>query len=102
MWLWCFKNHYFIPAANIPGTNNIEADKFPQKINNNTEWKLNPETFAEITNKFGYPEIDLFATRVNTHLPNCFSWPCEPKAKAVDVLQTGVSSLVIFFLYLFY
>ena len=47
-----------------------------------------PKIFIEITNKFAYPEIDLFATRINTQLQNYVSWSCEPKAKAVDAFLT--------------
>ena len=88
IWLWCFKNNSFISAAHIPGKHNIEADKFSRKANNNTEWQLNPKIFIEVTNKFGYPEIDLFATRINTQLQNYVSWSCEPEAKAVDSFLT--------------
>ena len=44
--------------------------------------------FIEITNKFSYPEIDLFATRINTQLPNYIYWSYEPEAKAVDAFLT--------------
>ena len=64
--LWCFKNNSLISAAHIPGKHNVEADKFSRKLINNTEWQLNPKIFIEVFNKFGYPEIDLFATRINT------------------------------------
>ena len=42
IWLWCFKNNYFISAAHIPGKYSIEADRFSRKSNGNTEWQLNP------------------------------------------------------------
>ena len=63
-----------ISAAQIPGKRNSEADKFSGKINDNTEWQLNPKIFIEVTNKFGYPEMDLFVTRINTQLQNYVSW----------------------------
>ena len=49
-----------IILAHIPRKHNLKTDKFYRKFNNNTEWQLNPKVFIEITNKFGYPEIDLF------------------------------------------
>ena len=57
-------------------------------MSNNTEWQLNPKIFIEVTNKFGYPEIDLFATRINTKIQNYVFWSCEPEAKAVDAFLT--------------
>ena len=82
IWLWFFKNDSFTSAARIPGTHNIEADKFSRKFNNSTEWQLNPKIFIEVTSKSGYTEIDIFATRINTQLQNYVSWSCEPEAKA--------------------
>ena len=65
IWLWCFKDNYFISAALISGKHNIGADKFSRKSYNNTEWQLNPKIFIEVTNKFSYPEIDVFTTRIH-------------------------------------
>ena len=81
-------NNFFISAAHIPGKHNIEADKFSKKSDNNTEWQLNPKIFIQFTNKIGCPEIDLFATRINTQLQNYVSLSCESEAKAVDAFST--------------
>ena len=82
IWSWCFKNNSFIFAAHIPGKHNIEADTFSRKININTQWQLKLKIFTEVTNKFGYPEIDLLATRINA------SWSCKPEATAVVAFLT--------------
>ena len=47
----------WISEAHIPGKDNIEADQ------QSTEWKLHPELFQKIVDKFGKPDIDLFASR---------------------------------------
>ena len=52
----------------------------------NTERQLNPKIFIEISNKFDCPEINLFATRINTQLQNYVSWSCELEANAVHAL----------------
>ena len=44
--------------------------------------------FIEVTNKFGYPEIDLLATKINTQLQNYVFRSCKPEAKAVDAFLT--------------
>ena len=88
IWLWCCKNNSFISAAHMSGKHNNEADKLFFKSNNNTECQLNPKIFIEVANKFGNPEIDLFATRINTQLQNYVSWFCESEAKAVDAFLT--------------
>ena len=88
IWSWCFKNNSFIFAAHIPGKHNIEADTFSRKININTQWQLKLKIFTEATNEFCYPEIDLFATRINTQLQNYASWSCKPEATAVVAFLT--------------
>ena len=44
--------------------------------------------FVEVTNTFGYPEIDLFANRINTQLQKYVSWSCESETEAVDAFLT--------------
>ena len=83
-----FQKISFISSAHIPGKHNIKTDKFSRKFNYNTEQQLTPKKFIEITNNFAYPEVDLFATRINTQLQNYISWSCEPKAKALDAFLT--------------
>ena len=82
------QNNFLISASHIPGKHNIKAGKFSRKLNNNTEWQLNPKIFIEVTNNFGYPEMDLFATRIDTQLQNYFSWSCKPETKTVDAFLT--------------
>ena len=36
----------------------------------------------------GYPEIDLFPTRINTQLQNYVSWSCERETEGVDAFLT--------------
>ena len=48
----------WISEAHIPGKDNTEADQ------QSTEWKLHPELFQKIGDKFGKPDIDLFASRI--------------------------------------
>ena len=55
----------WLSAAHIPGTANIEADKQSRILKDASEWKLYPAVFQNIVEKFGKPDIDLFATRIN-------------------------------------
>ena len=69
-----------IAAGHIPGTINIEGDKWSKALEDTTisrattgattgrtttEWKLNPAIFHKIVEKFGKPDIYLFTTRIN-------------------------------------
>ena len=47
-----------------------------------SEWKLIENVFEQIVTKFGKPNIDLFASRINYQLPNCIPW--RPDVVAIN------------------
>ena len=53
-------------------------------FNERTEWQLNPDVFSQIRDLWVNPEIDLFATRVNTQLAIFASWKPDPEATHID------------------
>ena len=77
----------WISAAYIPGKDNIEADHQSRILQDATEWKLHPELFQKIVDKFGKPDIDLFASRINRQLKSYVSWHPEPEAMAVNAFS---------------
>ena len=52
-----------------------------------TEWSLHPEIVEHIFRVWGTPEVDMFATLSNSHLPRFMSPIPEPRALAVDALS---------------
>ena len=68
VWDWCVNNNTWLTATHIAGVENAKADKESRFFNDRTEWTLKREIFAQITTHWGTPEIDLFATRLNTQL----------------------------------
>ena len=69
IWDLCVNNNSWLTATRIAGVENVEADKESRLFNDRTEWTLKSEIFAQIITRWGTPEIDLFATRLNTQLP---------------------------------
>ena len=69
IWDWCVN----VTATHIAGVENTKADKKSRLFNDRTKWTLKWEIFAQITTHWGTPEIDLFATRLNTQLPKFVS-----------------------------
>ena len=65
IWNFCTENNLWISAAHIPGKDNAEAEQQSRILQDATEWKLHPELFQKIVDKFGKPDIDLFASRTN-------------------------------------
>ena len=51
------------------------------------EWCLNREVFLEIYNRFGEPDLDLFASRLNRQTLNFVFWFPDPEALMTDAFS---------------
>ncbi|KYQ53564.1 hypothetical protein ALC60_00091, partial [Trachymyrmex zeteki] len=69
-----------------------------RRLGSETEFQLSERVFREILNKWGHPDIDLFATRVNAKCEKYVSWIRDPGAIAVDAFTLDWSK---FFFYAF-
>ena len=86
--LWLEAQDIVVRARHIPGCLNVIADHLScpnQPIP--TEWSLHPEIVKRIFRVWGTPEVDIFATLSNSHLPRFMSPVPEPRALAVDALS---------------
>ena len=84
---FCTEDNMWISAAHIPGKDNIQADHQSRILQDATKWKLHPELFQKIVDKFGKTDIDLFASRINRQLKSYVSWHPEPEAMAVNAFS---------------
>lgn len=84
IWEWCEEREIFIFASYIASKDNVEADFESRKRNFETEFELSDVVFQKIVEKFGYPDIDLFASRINTKCEKYVSWTKDPGSFAVD------------------
>ena len=87
IWLWCIQRNIWLTATHLPGSQNILADERSRKFDDQTEWMLNKKIFFKITNVLGEPDIDLFASRLNTQCNTYVSWKPDPDATFVDALS---------------
>ena len=88
LFLWLEAQNIIVRARHIPGCLNVIADHLSrpnQPIS--TEWSLHPEIVERIFRVWGTPEVDMFATLSNSHLPRFMSPILEPRALAVDALS---------------
>ena len=88
LFLWLESQGIIVQARHIPGCLNVIADHLSrpnQPIP--TEWSLHPEIVSHIFRVCGTPEVDMFATLSNSHLPRFMSPVPEPRALAVDALS---------------
>ncbi|XP_068227864.1 uncharacterized protein [Palaemon carinicauda] len=91
---WAEKEHIELTARFIPGKKNVLADglsRVGQVVG--SEWSLHPEVARTLLGKWGSPEIDLFATRINTQLPVFCSPVPDPTAAFEDTFQHPWDSL---------
>ena len=88
IWDWAIKRNNWITASHIPGVLNIEADEESRKCELRSEWQLNKNIFQTVIQHFKvFPDLDLFATRINTQLPSFFSYRPDPDAMAVNAFS---------------
>ena len=88
LFLWLESQGIIVWARHIPGCLNVIADHLSrpnQPIP--TEWSLHPEIVSRIFRVWGTPEVDMFVTLSNSHLPRFMSPVPEPRALAVDALS---------------
>lgn len=84
IWQFCEKKRFSLFASYINTKDNIEADLESRCKKIDTEYELSNIAFQKICNKFGYPEIDLFATELNKKCKRYISWKPDPGSVDVD------------------
>ncbi|KAG8537238.1 hypothetical protein GDO81_024849 [Engystomops pustulosus] len=70
---WAEQHTLSISATHLKGTENSRADFLSRRKILPNEWSLKEEIFQGLTSLWGYPLVDLFATRENTKCLHYFS-----------------------------
>lgn len=84
--VWSKQRGIWLSACHIAGKSNI-ADSHSRKVRVDTEWMLDKDVFQHLSVKFGYPDIDLFASRSNAQLSNYMSFYPDPNAIAINAFH---------------
>ena len=84
LWMWCLERNIHIEAQHLPGVLNCVADSESRHMKDQSDWKLDQETFMKINQRFGPLEVDMFASRLTNQCPHYFSWRPDPFAEATD------------------
>ena len=87
IWFWAKKHNVWLTASHIAGTENTIADAESRKFNDQVEWQLNKDIFCDICELWGDPQIDLFASRLNSQLKRFCSWKPDPDASFIDAFS---------------
>lgn len=71
--LWAHAHLQSLRATHVPGVLNVRADRLSRACLSNQEWRLHPRVIELVWKRFGRAEVDLFASRENTHCRLFFS-----------------------------
>lgn len=96
IWALCITQNNWLSATHLPECENVDADAESRIFNDRTEWMLDPQVFKGITQKFGNPEIDLFASRLNKQCAKYASWRPDPEALFVDAFSVKWNNLFFY------
>lgn len=91
IWTWCEERKIWIFASYIPSRENTDADRESRRVNIDTEWELGNSFFQTIVEKWGLPELDLFASRSNAKTEAFCSWKRDPEACYIDAFTVNWS-----------
>ena len=97
VWSWAESRRIWLSIAHIPGVENVVADYKSRNFTDNTEWELNDRIFSKVVDAFGEPDVDLFASRLNTKVKNYVSWQPDPNALAIDAFSIPWSEFKLFY-----
>ena len=87
IWEWAKSRRLWFLPVYIASADN-PADEPSRNIYMDAEWQLNPQLFQQLTNSLQFhPEIDLFASRINSQLPFYLSYYPDPEAQATDAFS---------------
>ena len=88
IWTWAEDKSIWITASYIPGKENYNADAESRKKKPKLEWMFNQKIFTKIISKFQFqPEVDLFASKLNSHLSVFVSYHPDPEATHINAFS---------------
>ena len=93
---WAESHLLSLRAEHIQGIQNTMADWLSRQTIQEGEWALNKQIFREITQRFGCPEIDLFANNINKQVERFWSRFPHREAEATDTLMTPWPKMLLY------
>ena len=98
IWNFAQSRNIWLSSAHCPGNKNIEADQASRIFSDGSEWALSIDTFQSICKKVGIrPDVDMFASRLNTKLNKYFAWQPDPDAFGIDSFTVDWGNILGFF-----
>jgi hypothetical protein len=89
IWKWAKSHKNWISAVYLEGIKNKVADYESRHVNDNLEYEISDEMFQKICQRFGKPDVDLFASRLNNKCKKFISWKADPLAMSVNAFTVS-------------
>ena len=86
IWNLCIENNIWLTCCHIAGKEN-KADFPSRHFNDNIEWELRQDIFDKICRLWEYPDIDLFASRLNHKVTQYCAFEPDPGAVFIDAFS---------------
>ena len=86
LWEWAQKNSIMLSAEHYAGHLNTVANWESRHFRDASNWRLDQNVFSSLMQIRGPCAIDLFADRLNSQLPQFYSWKPDPLSIATDAL----------------
>ena len=84
IWSYAIDRNIWLSSAYVRSADNKISDEQSRVFNDNIEWTLRDDIFEEICLRFGIPEIDLFASRLNCKVERYGAYHVDPGAEIID------------------
>ena len=98
IWDYCLSHNIWLKASYLPGLDNVRADSLSRVFSDNHDYYLTSQWFTKLHSFFDFClDIDLFASRLNHHLPRYSSHLPDPGAEFIDAFSSPWSGNVYLF-----
>ena len=87
IWHYLLSHGITIAAEYLPSKLNVQVDWKSWNYRDPSGWKLHQSMFQSIIKHFGYPIVDLFASRLCHQLRLYVEWKPDPNSIAADGMQ---------------
>ena len=98
LWDYCLSHNIWLKASYLPGLENTRADSLSRVFSDNHDYSLTSLWFTKLHSHLDFClDIDLFASRLNHHLPRYSSLLPDPGAEFIDAFSLPWSDNVYLF-----
>ena len=87
IWNWAKGQDIWITASQVPWVKKTPDNLRSRLFYDNKEWSLNEKVAKSLFDRFGNPEIDLFASRLNTKWTKYASYKPDPDVYHVNAFS---------------